>query len=814
MSKIWIAGDTSEDTVTDSTTGSMQISRIPSGAELTKTVFTSGESVLKSCDLVATSSSHPSRIVAKSYNADRGNPVVRIESYQREKSAAHSTQTVPFTSSRVENEKILILHHAEDHDIAGSKSVNDAVAAHAIQDRSLLPSVFVKLLSIPAWRPVYDRDDRSSEFVSPVWEALRKIRHQVCIITCASTLRHDECVLSRRLSYERIVEDLCAEIHRNPGLRLLATFEHLFVRIGMIAIVHIRRCIHETSLSRFEGELYFDPTPAQGLHRNEDEEGFTLGRNTVLLSHIVRHMIKDSSISKRTIQEACSSSISAMRTMDDAGYTGTGPLQDRIIRSLSEACHADIDTTHHKLSCARIPERILSSPHPQRPVTDTPWHILDNVLRESPVHRINVAMAIAYAGHEKVLNRQWDPTPPSPRREVDESIFSLLTRVEYWNPSDRSPDFVTLEESYEPAMPMAFNDSTFSRKLTRPIKIFHDNVRKFWLDVPLFKLADHILIERGEIESFRRVRNLLQLYCNRVEQNTNIRKNREPPISIAIFGSPGTGKSYIVKKLTDSLSTKHGRSLKMFTVNIGQIESPSAFEKVLTDIDAHIKNWKGEKHSECRIPVIFFDEFDSSLNGIELAWLKHYLAIMQDGSWGTLSIQDCILVFAGGTRTTFEQFDPRTDSAFDNLRAFPEYHNMINLFCQRKGPDFVSRLRGNIDILPINNSPGRPKHFIRRAMALRSIFARNGYLGQDGLALVSNSVIYAMLTTDQFLHGIRSMEAIIGMCSPIHGRIEIASLPAEAQLDMHVDAVEFMIRIHRGRERTWPEWKYASTGAH
>jgi hypothetical protein len=45
------------------------------------------------------------------------------------------------------------------------------------------------------------------------------------------------------------------------------------------------------------------------------------------------------------------------------------------------------------------------------------------------------------------------------------------------------------------------------------------------------------------------------------------------------------------------------------------------------------------------------------------------------------------------------------------------------------------------------------------------------------------------------------MEAILLMSKPIDGRIHIASLPSRAQLNMHVDAEEFLIRLYRGRAR-------------
>jgi hypothetical protein len=86
------------------------------------------------------------------------------------------------------------------------------------------------------------------------------------------------------------------------------------------------------------------------------------------------------------------------------------------------------------------------------------------------------------------------------------------------------------------------------------------------------------------------------------------------------------------------------------------------------------------------------------------------------------------------------------------------------------------------------------------------VLARNKRLDSDGLAQIDDAIVYALLTVDRYRHGVRSMQAIVEMCMPIYGRIEIASLPSRAQLKMHVDAEEFLMRVHRGRARAQVTW--------
>src|SRR5262249_36046067 len=68
-------------------------------------------------------------------------------------------------------------------------------------------------------------------------------------------------------------------------------------------------------------------------------------------------------------------------------------------------------------------------------------------------------------------------------------------------------------------------------------------------------------------------------------------------------------------------------------------------------------------------------------------------------------------------------------------------------------------------------------------------------------AEIDADVLYALLTVDRYRHGARSIEAILQMCTRIHNKIEKSSLPSRAQLNMHVNADEFFIRMYRGRYR-------------
>jgi hypothetical protein len=196
-----------------------------------------------------------------------------------------------------------------------------------------------------------------------------------------------------------------------------------------------------------------------------------------------------------------------------------------------------------------------------------------------------------------------------------------------------------------------------------------------------------------------------------------------------------------------------------------------------------------------KIPLVFWDEFDTALGGRALGWLRYFLAPMQDGCFqeGQIvhPIGRAIFVFAGGTSQRMEEFG-------QGLAA--------EEFQAAKGPDFVSRLKGYVNVLGPNPrssgssaGPGADPYFIiRRAILLRAILKGSAprlFEKRDGKELlrIDPAVLRASLWTREYRHGARSVEAIVAM-SLLAGKasFEQSSLPAEAQLDLHVDGQDFL----------------------
>jgi hypothetical protein len=124
-----------------------------------------------------------------------------------------------------------------------------------------------------------------------------------------------------------------------------------------------------------------------------------------------------------------------------------------------------------------------------------------------------------------------------------------------------------------------------------------------------------------------------------------------------------------------------------------------------------------------------------------------------------------------------------------------------------KVPDFVSRLKGFLNVLgpnPQREAPGGDPFFVvRRAIVLRSLLLRHApYLfhgeGKHKQLKIDLGVLRAFLQTRVYRHGVRSMEAIIGM-STLWGRgiFERSCLPPAAQLELHVDRRDFAALVQQ-----------------
>ena len=303
------------------------------------------------------------------------------------------------------------------------------------------------------------------------------------------------------------------------------------------------------------------------------------------------------------------------------------------------------------------------------------------------------------------------------------------------------------------------------------VKSGDEKVLKF---IPVARFGQLKTVDRTEIESYRSINNLMGEYI--------ATKNPLRPLSIAVFGTPGSGKSFGVTEVAANIAPD---LIAKLNFNLSQFRSPSDLAKVFH---------KARDFSlQGKVPLIVFDEFDAAFEG-KLGWLKYFLAPMQDGLFREEDtahpIGKAIFVFAGGTSSTFEDFCGETITNESDKKRFAME------FKSAKGPDFISRLRGNVNILGPNPANHRVDQLfiIRRAMLLRSLFERKlpHLINDRGEAQIDNGVLRALLKVPRYKHESRSMEAIMDMSILTTAKKwEQSHLPSKKQLKLHVDEEQF-----------------------
>ena len=295
------------------------------------------------------------------------------------------------------------------------------------------------------------------------------------------------------------------------------------------------------------------------------------------------------------------------------------------------------------------------------------------------------------------------------------------------------------------------------------------------LGVPWGQFGNLLTVDRQEIESYRGIRNLVEEYAR---QEKTIR-----PLSIAVFGTPGSGKSFGITEMAKSLLP--GR-IEPITFNLSQFDAAEALLSAFHQVRDICLTGK--------LPLVFWDEFDTSLEGTPLGWLRYFLAPMQDGKFqeGQIShpIGPAIFVFAGGTSSSMAEFDRAIDKDFKSA----------------KGPDFVSRLKGFINVLgpnPVKGNSPDPYFIIRRAILLRSCLKRNypqlfEKSGGKELLNIDRGVLRALLKIGQYKHGARSIESLLAMSQLTEKTaFERSSLPSRSQLDLHVEGNTFLSLVQQ-----------------
>ena len=352
-------------------------------------------------------------------------------------------------------------------------------------------------------------------------------------------------------------------------------------------------------------------------------------------------------------------------------------------------------------------------------------------------------------------------------------LFKCLYQAKHDDRSFSIRDWSLLSKTKWDSYSLARNIAHFG-----PIKALHE------LNIPIAKYNHLVTVDRKEIEFLHHLQSIFTEY---------LQKKNSQPLSIAVFGSPGSGKSFSIKQLAKSLGLPD-YEIQSITFNLSQfnVENPvdlyQAFHAV-RDISLSGKT-----------PLVFWDEFDSN----SLAWLRYFLAPMEDGEFqeGQLThyIGKSFFVFAGGTCASMEEFEEKANKAI--LEKGPDFLSRIKGFINVMGPNPVlPYVQKQTDLITVENESTQyikaknadPEFIIRRAILLNSLLnIGHGDLFSDGKLQIDDGVLNAFLLVPKYKHGARSMQTIFKI-SRLFGKKKYnrSYLPPESQLNLHVNGELF-----------------------
>jgi hypothetical protein len=523
----------------------------------------------------------------------------------------------------------------------------------------------------------------------------------------------------------------------------------LVIRIGVTGAVHV----YHDHLDMDKGkQLYFDPIgrcsddgEADAFYRDTSQQGRVLGSNSVfcgnILASILYRVLREKNLSlhgapitAQYIGEGIKRAIQDVQVLYREGY-GTvktagkekGP-QWGFDYEPSSPADPDGEVTPDRLRLKYSPRNLICKPDEDGSenskligcanILQTPrWSLLQEAAGTA-LYRL--ACKIAAHGLQKALNFQ-----------------------DHYCDSELTSDAIKVKRQWGPII------------------------------APVVRFDKLVSVEREEIENLRNIDAILRAYHGD--------PNPQRPLSLAVFGPPGSGKSTGVKSVATGV---FGKDIHFLTCNLANFSDPRDLAVMLLQtaesIDADKRTIKK------KVPLLFVDEFDCSLGKEPLGWLRYFLALMEDGEYkhGEQLLHlpmKTILVFGGGTFQSFEDFAGQSAAYSPEKRLE---------FTRAKGPDFVSRLVGHINMIGINPRDGNDKgYLIRRAIQLRYQLESSGLVGASKTAMVVPALLEAMLRVPQYKHGSRSLRIVLNTCVGADGRTSLPTLP---QLEMHVAAEQLI----------------------
>jgi len=577
-----------------------------------------------------------------------------------------------------------------------------------------------------------------------LWQSLKaQWREKLIVLVAARDLRKENIVLAQGLSWEQTVEDLLRQLDNHPALRDLAGARHIVITLrgdGALWLDNPGNC------EKRRAHLVFDPALGEGEW--EHGGGARCGAYGFL-------SVMAASLAWRLWESA----LDGKATFDLTPAMRAGLSASRILWENGNGI-------------------ALKHGHPSKPQLPAgfPFEQIAAELQK-PV----ITMKPATAGSEE------DPEV----ERVDKLTFNygyvavppeVICHLQDEKPAAgkrQGPPWTILDTNTETRRLTFGNDKKPAPLLgpARRLALFGPAALP---DIPCARFEALQTMDRCDIEALRSIKQLMLAYQA---------KPTKQPLSIAVFGAPGSGKSFGLSQIARGI---FGEKAPILNFNLSQFAGPGELYGAYHQVR--------DKALAGDTPVVFWDEFDCS----DYTWLQYLLAPMQDGVFQegqlTHSIGRSVFVFAGGTSYDYKQFGPpelpEGSESEDQRKA--RIH-----WVMRKGPDFKSRLSAYLNVLGPNPHLLREdataqtganvwnddatdvSYTIRRALLLR------GFLGAkdpDAVLRIDRGLLTALLEVGHYRNGARSMEKLLA-----HLRGSEGDSPSRALLP-HRDLMEMFVR--------------------
>jgi hypothetical protein len=632
------------------------------------------------------------------------------------------------------------------------ESINNAL----VDNPNCIVIILISGMSIPAnpsERPSKIGEDpgKKSQVVVRLWQFLESHADRCIALIDGDAVRHAGAKISRRISWEATAQEFSAAF---PNIQSLSHFNNIVTRFGVTGAIFTQKN-NAGSKKQYNHKLTYDPDTTDGIFRYPERDGEIIGYNSVMVAWLVRTAYQLSKSGELKIDEIVNTAMPhALRSCQRLFRHGYGSHSKALERLKPPGDTIFTDDDDNTIDWEHW-------------VSNTIFDFDDNT---KDIFSHKTISKDWYSGISP-----WFPhvVIPHPDIELATGKFDILTK-----------DSAEPEQLFGIAsdiIKFGIDDTLLCTRQSDSGKRFTEASYDF--NPPVARFGEHfVAIGRETIEGLRSLSELIRNY---------LASPQTRPLSIAVFGSPGSGKSFSIQSVAQSVDKRiEYLECNLSHFRLGDDQLAREFIRI---VDAS----RGGK-----TPLMFFDEFDCS----DLDFLKGFLAPMEDARFHSDKVEfrlgGAIFVFAGGIYSTYDDLRGRLDKKNDHYTkrkiASQDIDSKIEFYKSRKLPDFLSRLSGHVNLqgIDFDRSDTGFTYLIRRALLIRAFLVQNKLVEENiatkpATARIDENLMYALLAVDRFANGARSIRKIIETASAPRKWLNPAYLQSDNNLDMFVNAHDF-----------------------